>query len=208
MWIRERACGQWFPVVALALAVALGACSHLGHGKGAAAGSEAVPEAGDDVEAALRSAVSGMVRSAPAAENPEYGELRRHKPYFFREYSVYPDGADTARVLIRDTESRTAPKTGSVRLPKVRYTTELRRKRDEARRDSHYFRQTGTETLSYEWRDGQWHYLGSLFVVDATEENINGEWVPSEREVMQALKAEEAEGGWLKRSWQRVKDRF
>jgi hypothetical protein len=93
-----------------------------------------------------------------------------------------------------------------VKLPKVRYVTKLHRNRGDAREDTHFFRETGTETRTYELRYGDWTFVGSMFEVATTEEEINGEWVPAEDEVVKAV-SEESNKGWLGRSWSWVTGR-
>ena len=94
-------------------------------------------------------------------------------------------------VRIRETESRMAPLVADVTLPKLRYATEMHRKKDAAREDSYFYRETGDETLTYQWRNGRWVQVASLFVVETKEERVGGEWravepVPEEETVLPA----------------------
>jgi len=125
------------------------------------------------------------------------------RPYFFKEYSVYPDGADEFDADIRETESRTAPVVANVTLEKQRFATRLHRKRAEAAADENFLRDTGVETMTFEWRGGQWKRVGTLFVAEKTEEYVNGEWVPPQEEIQRTV-AEEERPGWWGRTWGKI----
>ena len=66
---------------------------------------------------------------------------------------------------------------------------------------------TGEETLTFEYRNGRWVRIGSLFVAEKTEENVNGEWVPLQEEVERTVAAEE-DAGFVTRTWRNIMDRF
>ncbi|HOZ45311.1 MAG TPA: hypothetical protein PLO37_01310 [Candidatus Hydrogenedentes bacterium] len=169
-----------------------------------------VSDKANDIEAALRQEVESMIASAPSAMDNSLGEFVRKKPYFLKEYGIYPEGSKSYSLLITETESRTATHVASVRLAKIRFATEASRRKDEARADDNFLRETGTETRSYEYHNGRWNLLGSFFVVKKTEENVNGEWVPVERQVApaSAIDEEDAGQGWWKRAWSRITGRF
>jgi hypothetical protein len=155
-----------------------------------------------EIEAKLENIVRDHIKSAPSSPDNQRGRLVRRKPYFLREYAVYPDGPDAFDIAMRETESRTAPYVADVKLAKQRFATEMRRKKTDAKADSRFIRGTGTETLTYEFRNGKWRRLGSLFVAKKLEENVNGEWVPHEEAVDRTLAAEQEEqGSWLGRTW-------
>ena len=154
-------------------------------------------------ERALDRVVQETVAAAPTTADNGHGRFVRRKPYSYKEYEVYPEGDRGAQRLVTETESRTAPYIADVTLRKVRYATALHRKREDARKDDNYLRHTGTETLSYEYRNGKWVLLGRLFVVEKTDENVNGEWVPVKKSVVgPASPSEEKESApWWHRPW-------
>jgi len=82
----------------------------------------------------------------------------------------------------------------------------LHRKRGEAEQDANFLRDTGSETDTYELRNGKWVRVGSMFVATKSEENVNGEWLPVNETVKRTVAAEEqkARGGWFKRTWASV----
>lgn len=195
--------------VLFATGLALTGCSHLSGAKHEASSLASTPEAAaparEDHVAALDRAVNEHIAGAPANVDNAQGKFVRRKPYYFKEYALYPDGPGSFKTFISETESRTAPYLADVKLAKVRYATRLHQKKDEARSDENYLRETGVETLSYEYRNSAWALLGSFFVIDKTEENVNGEWVPLEPEVRKATSGEDAEKqGWFKRTWSRL----
>lgn len=199
---------QWLitcSCVLFAAGLALTGCLHLGGSKHksspAAAASEAAPAQEDHV-AALDAVVRKHIAEAPASVDNAHGKFVRRKPYYFKEYALYPDGPGSFKTIISETESRTAPYLADVKLAKVRYATRLHQKKDEARSDENYLREKGVETLSYEYRNSAWTLLGSFFVIDDTEENVNGEWVPVAPEIKKASSGEDTEKqGWFKRTW-------
>lgn len=163
---------------------------------------------GDDVEARLKSAVTDYIKQAGSSEGGGNGRLIRKDPYFLREYVIYPDGAEKFEVRLRETESRTAPYLADVVASKQRFATQLHRKKEDAKADGNLFRSTGTETMTYELRNGRWVRTGSLFVAKTVEENVNGEWVPVEEKVQNTLATEERpEGSWLGRAWSSISGR-
>lgn len=193
--------------------LALAGCSRLAWWKDRPSPAQAAPVADatdiqvlrEDHEAALEQMVKQRVAATPSTADRHQGRLVRRKPYFYREYVNYPEGPDSLKTLITETESRTAPYIANVKLSKVRYATRFHRKKDQARNDENYFRSTGVETLTYEYRNGKWVLLGSFFNVDETQENVNGEWVPLEAQVQRALAGEDREKkGWFGRTWSRL----
>jgi len=157
-------------------------------------------------EARLRRLVERGIQEAEAKSDARRTELIYKRPYYFREYEVYPD--TEMDIEIRDTDEKTAPFRADVTLDKQRFATRLHRRKDEAETDVNWLRDTGSETITYELRNGRWTRLGSLFVAEKTEEQINGEWVPLEEEIRRTVAAEEVEAGsWWRRAWQRVTGR-
>lgn len=181
-----------------------------GGGKGAEfpePAGEAVEEVTrEDYEDALRESVERYVQAAHRNRDEKKAAVRRAKPYYFKEYSVYPENAENLDIEYKETESRTRPVIAEVTLDRVRYSTRLHRKREDARQDDNFFRDTGAETLTYELRNGRWRRVGSLFVANKTEEYVNGEWVPRREEVERVLEAEERKG-WFGRVWSTITGR-
>ena len=159
-----------------------------------------------DHEAKLRAVVCSAIEAASASSEDKARIIAR-KPYFFKEYVVYPEGSDEFELILRETQSRTVPYIGEAAVPKQRFATELHRKKRDARADSTFLRGVGVETISYELRNGRWTRLGSLFVAEKIEENVNGEWVPVREAVEQAIVSEQEEEGWLRRAWSSVTGR-
>lgn len=130
----------------------------------------------------------------------EQDRVIRKRPYFYKEYSEYAGAANDAEVTMTETESRTSPFIADVKLERTRYATRFHRSRDEARIDDTFLRDTGTETLTYELRNGRWVRVGSFFLSEGTEEQVNGSWAPVQREVERTVQAEEPRQGWFGRT--------
>jgi hypothetical protein len=158
----------------------------------------AAPESVDR-EALLRRAVQAYIQQTSGDQN----RLIRRRPYYYKEYSVYPGGAESAELNITETDSQLTPYIATVRLEKQRYATRLHRDRDEAVADTNFIRDTGTQTLHYEWRGNRWVPGDSLFVAQVSEEQVNGQWTPRDETAERTVAAEEeqAEGGILNRVW-------
>ena len=209
---RKRAFAKGMMLFGLALTLA--ACARFGGrsdraDKAEAGNGPAAAEADrDDLETTLRRAVRRRIEAAPDTASDRHGTLVRRRPYFCKEYDVYPDGDRDPSVLITETESRTAPYMASVKVAKQRYATKYRRNKDEARADGNFLRSTGVETLSYEYRGGRWTLRGSFLLIDKTEENIPGEWVPVQPQVPQGAAADAPERkGWWGRTWSTITGR-
>lgn len=129
-------------------------------------------------EARLTMLVRRHIESASRGAGEDSARLLRRKPYYFREFVEYPGGADDFSVDIRDTESKTAPMRADVRVRKVRYATRLHGDRKAAAADDHFIRNTGWEELSYEYRLGRWRRLGSVFIAERSEQQVDGAWAP------------------------------
>lgn len=54
--------------------------------------------------------------------------------------------------------------------------------------------------MSYEYRNGRWTRLGSLFVADTSEEKVGGAWVPVTEEAERTVPAEEEKKGFFGRT--------
>lgn len=196
--------------VCLALVVGMCGCAMtrdwLGRSPKSDDGAAAAMEPGSepsarDLESRLRAVVD---EATPDSGTPP--EFVRDKPHFYKEYEVYPGNASEYDVTLTAKDSRTVPYMAEVRLPKVRYATKVHRNRGDAREDTNFFRETGTETRTYELRYGDWVFVGSLFQVETKEEEINGEWVPAQEEVAKTVE-EESNQGWFGRTWSWVTGR-
>jgi hypothetical protein len=141
-----------------------------------------------------------------AASGDDFGaaNLVKREPYWFKEFTVYPRGLEGTVIEMDETGSRTVPYTAEVKLEKQRYTTGLHRKKDNARADEVFFRDSGMETISYELRNGNWVQEGSLFMASRVEEYINGEWVPIDGDIQRTLGSDVDKKGFFGRTWDRI----
>ena len=160
-----------------------------------------------ELEAELLQLVRKHLEEAEADSSSNQGRIIRKRPYYYKEYSNYVDSVSDAEVLLTETESRTSPYLADVKLEKKRYATRLHRQREEARVDSNFLRDSGTETLSYELRNGRWTRVGSFFLAEKTEEEVNGEWVTVQRQIQRTVQAEEPNPGWFSKTWSRISGR-
>ena len=160
------------------------------------------PAAADEsleYEADLHQTVKSQMRAAGRRLENANTRVVFKKPYYFREYSVYPAADDDYSLEFTEKESRTAPLSAEMIVDKIRFATRMHRKREDARIDNNFLRDTGTETTSYELRNGRWRRLGSLFVADKTEEFVDEEWQPiRETAALPVLEADEPKS-WLRR---------
>jgi hypothetical protein len=155
----------------------------------------------------LRQVQNHIDKTEAAGRNDEERVIRK-RPYFYKEYSDYTSGANDAIVTMTETESRTSPFVADVQLKRTRYATRLHRGRDAARIDDNYLRDTGTETLTYELRNGRWVRVGSFFLSETTEEQMNGSWVPVQQSVQRTVQAEEPkQGSWFSRTMSAITGR-
>jgi hypothetical protein len=166
--------------------------------------TEAAPAGGEAVsrtsrEAQLREVVEAHVAKAKRVQSFEEAPLVRHDPYYLKEFSEYPAGVTDMEVRIRERESRMAPMVADVTLTKQRYATQMHRKKNAAREDSFFYRETGDETLTYQWRNGRWSQVASLFVVDTKEGRVDGEWRAVEPEPEEETVLPEGERGFFSR---------
>ncbi len=172
---------------------------------GAADGPVAIASK-EEAESRLQGTLKAYILSELRRGEKAKPDLVHKRPYFFKEYVEYPDGADKCDVQLRENDSRTRPFIAEVKVNKVRFSTRMYRERDRAEEDGNFLRDTGTETLNYELRNGRWHRVGSLYVAAKTEENISGEWVPRRDETVRVTAAE-TKPGWFKRTWSKVTGR-
>ena len=168
----------------------------------AAALDVAVTEA--ESTAQLVRLVDAHIEQATADSRNNQDRIIRKRPYFFKEYNEYPGTAADAEIELTATDSRTSPFIADVELDRLRYATRYHRNREDARLDRSFLRDTGTETLTYELRNGRWTRVGSFFLAESTEEQVNGEWVSVQRVLQRTVETEEPEQGWFGRTWSRV----
>jgi len=160
-------------------------------------------------EDSLLRAVAQHVKHINESQDSRRSKLLKKPPYFYKEYGVYLESAEAAEIVMHERETRTSPRMADVRLPKQRFATRLSRKKDEAAADTNFLRDTGVETVTFEWRDGKWVRVGSLFLAEKVEENVNGEWVPLREDIDRAVMAqEEKSGSWLGRKWSAITGRY
>jgi hypothetical protein len=157
----------------------------------------------DEAESRLQSTVKGYIMAELRRGTKAKPDLVHRRPYFYKEYVEYPDGADKFDIQLRDNDSRTRPFIAEVKVNKIRFSTRMHRKRDTAEEDGNFLRDTGTETLNYELRNGRWHRLGGLYVAAKTEENLAGEWVPRRDDTVR-VNPSESKPGWFKRTWSKI----
>ena len=157
-----------------------------------------------DAQARLKEMVRELIASEKHYTDARSVPVVRRRPYYFREYSVYPDGADGFEVDFRQVDSRIRPLVAEVRMKKVRYSTQMHRKQDSAMQDMSFLRDVGMETLVYEWHNGRWTRTGAIFNAHTTEEQVNGQWVPRREETVRVNPAEERPG-WFGRMWERIR---
>jgi len=199
------------------IAVFAASCSHMPWNrweKDKAAATEQTATASTPVhdpqspEDTLRATVSRHVKTANARAQQDEKPLTRRPPYFYKQFDVYPEGAAILEMVIQETESQTAPAIADVQLPRIRYVTQFHRKREAALEDDRFIRDTGTETLTYELRKNEWHKIGSLFVAEKTEKQVDGQWVAVEAEIQRTAQSEEPEeGNWFARAWKAITGR-
>lgn len=159
------------------------------------------PQSAAEYEAQLRSTINKYIDAAGQDKETERAPLVRRRPYYFKAYSIYPSDAAGAEITLQRRESRTRPYIADAKVEKLRYYTEMQKKRKAARQDDHFFRDTGYETLTYEYRNDRWWRVGSMFVPEKAEENVNGEWLPRREEVKVFLEPEEEDGYWVVRKF-------
>jgi hypothetical protein len=157
-----------------------------------------------EAEIRLKEMVTEQIQSEKQYDNTQAVPVIKRRPYYFKEYAVYPDGPDGFDVEFREIDSRTRPLMAEVNLNKIRYSTHMHRKYNLAASDSDFLRDTGKETLVFEWRNGRWTRTGAIFDAEKTEENINGQWAPRREETVR-VNPEEDRPGWFGRIWQRIR---
>ncbi len=170
------------------------------HGGPGSAGVE--PMSQEEYEQLLRAAVRERINDVGMSAEDANARFESRKPYFYKVYEYYSEGPDAFKIDIQETESRTIPYRAQATLKKVRFSTQLHRDKDLARRDNNFSRHTGTETLSYELRSGNWVKAGSLFLAEKSErKDAAGRWVAIERAARPEFSASEAPSASDKKGW-------
>lgn len=153
-----------------------------------------------EYEDRLRSQVERDLNSARQRENASSAKVIFKKPFYYKEYAEYPSQSGEFTLDFTERESRTTPMAADAQFEKIRFATRLHRKRDEARTDTNFLKDTGAETVSYELRNGKWRRVASLYVADKTEEFVDGEWRDiDESPALPTLEPTEEQRGWLSR---------
>lgn len=195
----------FFPTVGLCVLAVLAGCGTSG-GRTVAPSLDAGMSAPtlDDYKAQLRDIVREEIRADRTATRGD-AEIRSYKPYYFKEFHDYPEGPDSFEIRFVEQDSKTAPLAAEVVVPKVRYATDVQRDRTAVRADEDFQRERGTETVSYELRNGRWHRLASLFVASEISIMQNGQWVPRPEQPRNDFDAFEDREGWFRRTLNRLR---
>lgn len=194
------------------MAIGLCSCSTLRfwqHHSNAAAARAGAANSMSDAErkAALVKAVEKEIKAANG-QTPQRRQAVEHlKPYFFKAYSVYKTEAGDADIVIQEKESHSLPYIADVTLEKQRFATRMHRKRTDAAEDSDFRRETGVETITYEFRNRRWQRAGSMFIAEKTERNVNGEWAEVKEATEKTAKPQEVQRGWVSRIWSAISGR-
>lgn len=152
----------------------------------------------------LKNLVNEKIESEKQYDDTAGVPVIYRRPFYFREYGVYPDGANGFEVEFRENDSRTNPLLAEVKLNKVRYSTQMYRKYNQAASDINFLRDTGSETLFFEWRNGRWHQTGAVFNAQSTDEMIDGEWVAHQDKTIR-VNPDADRPGLIGRFWERIR---
>lgn len=167
----------------------------------------AAAQAGDSL-ASHQAKVLDLAQRYVRQSGSESGRLVYRSPYYLKEYATYLETPGPEDVDIHERQSRTVPLAASVRVPKVRFATDVHRNRGQARDDDHYYRSTGQETIFFELRSGRWKRVGTLFVAEKTEEQVDGAWVDRKDPIVLQDYEPEDERGWFRRFWSGLTGRY
>jgi hypothetical protein len=185
-----------YSIFSVILCLGMASCASTRRANRSGSGAAEI-ETGANKEEALANAVARVVESTDDAP----GRVLRRRPYFFKEYAAYPS-PESFKTEIIETESRSRPFTAEVILSKTRFATKLHSQKKDARDDNQFFRYTGKETLTFEWRNKGWQRVGSVLVADKAEEEVNGAWRPVQETPTEVQVAKEAQKkDWLGRMW-------
>jgi len=171
--------------------------------RGAVADTEFNPDQ-TRAEQRLREIVREHIQAEQRVTDASNAPIVRRRPYYFREYSVYPDGLNGFVIDFREIDSRIRPLMAEVKINKIRYSTRMHRKRNAAESDTDFLRDTGEETLVFELRSGRWTRVGAIFNAHKTEEMVNGQWAPRKDETLRVIPTEDRPGRF-RRFWLRIR---
>jgi len=191
--------------MAVAMALCLAACAR-GDKKVVAPDVSAPPAAkasASELEQQLDDVVSDYVRSSNQAGEEQANKVIHRTPYYFRQYQVYPETSNFD-VLMQEQESLSVPYAADVTVPVQRFVTRMHRSREEAAQDTDFLRETGSETLTFEFRNGQWTKVGSMFVAELTEQKSDGQWIRALPETTRGPQDEDQDQGFFKRIWSKI----
>ena len=146
----------------------------------------------------LRTLIDRHLKDSSQYNSAANAQLLFRKPYHYREYVEYPNGIDSYSIDISKTEYKGTPYIAKARLEKNRYVTDLEKKKSKARKDSEFNFATGTQTLSYELRHGQWRETGSVFVAQESQAKSSSvEKSPAVTEEVEESQSEEESSSGL-----------
>jgi len=173
---------QRLPIIHITLICVLftaASCGVFRGGRGSTVKSQSasvVAATQDDHDATMKAAIANHIKKNRQVNSAQDAPVIKYDPYFVREYSEYQGSASSAVIKYRDTESRMSPRVADVTLKKIRYVTEMHRKRKNAIADNVFFRETGKETLSFQWRNNRWVQVAGIFIIDKKERHADGKW--------------------------------
>jgi len=156
-----------------------------------------------EYEAKLQKIARRYVESQHRNRERDGANVEKRKPYYLKRYSVYDDIPEMLNLELEEQDSRTRPYGGELRIARQRFYTKMHRRRKDAREDDYFYRDTGEEIISFELRSGRWRRVGSLFVAEKSEENVNGEWLPREIQVRRTYTGEPPER-WIVRKFRQI----
>lgn len=136
--------------------------------------SEQTARSLSQTEKRLRRIVRSDFQEAERSQDDSSRKLIFRKPFYYKERVEYPLGPGSFRIAIHENESRTAPYSAEVTIRKVRYTTIRHKKKADAQEDTDFRRDTGMETVSYQYRAGKWKRIGSMFVAENEDGGTDG----------------------------------
>lgn len=158
----------------------------------------------EEAQSRLRELIKEYIQETGQSTESKSVPVIHKRPYYYREFFIYPEGPEGFQVNFKDVDSRTRPLAGEVHIKKIRYSTRMHRKYDLAAADTDFLRDMGVETLIFEWRNGRWIKTGALFEAESTEVQINGQWTPLKEKTVRISPGEERPG-WFGRLWERIR---
>lgn len=148
------------------LAGVLSGCAIFGRGNSASRMPTSGQVNDENREEELRALIRETLAEEQQANSPQSAKLVWSRPYYFREYVVYPDGTSGYELSEVASDSKSTPYVATVTLDMERYSTRLERKRDDAAEDPTFYASSGYEKRTYELRHGRWRETGTLFIAE------------------------------------------